>query len=155
MEKYYIDLLTQDTLMIDAEGTDLPESRAAVEEARQVACELMRGDERSRRTWRLRVRGDDGVAIDEILFASVDRTLDHFGPHLRELIEGVSWQLGELNKTVIEMNMQRYQFRAFLAGRNRRPLLVPSEGRRVTTTSPERDVPPGTKTRPRLVAARD
>jgi hypothetical protein len=155
MEKYYIDLLTQDTLMIDAEGICVPDSSAALGHARQVACELMRGVECSRRSWRLRIRGENGVIIDELLFASVDSTLDCFGPHLRGLIESVSWELGELNETVIEMNIQRYQFRAFLAALNRRPFLVQSDGRRVTTMSPGSDVPPSTKTRPKLVAARD
>jgi hypothetical protein len=146
MEKFY--------MMIGAEGTGLPDSKAAAEHARQVACELMKGVERSRRPWRLRVRDGDGVTIEELLFASVDRTLDHLEPHLRGLIESISWRLGELNETVIAMNVQRNEFHAFLAGLNRRPFLVPSGGRRVMTTAPEHDAPPRTKTRPRLVAAR-
>jgi hypothetical protein len=152
MMRHFFDLLAQEGWMIDDEGMYLPDGSAALEHARLVAHELMRGAERSRRYWRLRIHDEDGTSFGELLFASVDPTLDHLTSELRGVIEVVSWNFGELTQRATELDAQRYVYRALLARLKRQPFLVTVGGRRVATISAEperrRNVLP-----PRLVAA--
>ena len=77
MKTYFFDLLAQEGWIIDRDGTSLPDVRAGLEHASTVARELMKGAERSRRHWRLRMRDEKSAGFGELLFASVDPTLDH------------------------------------------------------------------------------
>ena len=77
MKTYFFDLLAQEGWIIDRDGTSLPGVHAGLEHASTVARELMKGAERSRRHWRLRMRDEKSAGFGELLFASVDPTLDH------------------------------------------------------------------------------
>jgi hypothetical protein len=152
MTTYFFDLLAQEGWIADDDGTSFSEVSAAMEHARVVAHELMRGAERSRRHWRLRVRDEKSVGFGELVFASVDPTLDNLRPRIRTLIENVSWGLGELTQRAIEMDGQRYEFRALLARLRRQPFLVATGGHRVATIDVEPESGPIVLP-PRLVAS--
>ena len=115
MTRYFFDLLAQEGWIEDPDGTLLPEASAALEHARVVAQELMKGVERSSRHWRLRIGDEDGRSFGDLLFARVDPTLDHLAPQIRAVIEDVSRQLGEVTQRTAEMDALRYEFRALLA----------------------------------------
>jgi hypothetical protein len=151
MTRYFFDLLAPEGWIEDGDGTSLSNVNVAVEHARVVAHELMKGAERSSRYWRLRIRAEDGTSFGELLFASVDPTLDHLGPQLRTVIEAVSWNFGELTQRAIEMDGQRYEFRASLARMRRQPFLVTIGGHRVATIAAESENRPIVLP-PRLVA---
>src|SRR5262249_16127818 len=51
-----------------------------------IATELMRGQEKQTRSWRLDVY-EDGKRVDELLFARIDSTLGHVAPRLRAMVE--------------------------------------------------------------------
>ena len=152
MTTYFFDLLAQEGWTTDDDGTSLPEVGVAMDHARVVAHELMRGAERSRRHWRLRIRDEKGAGFGELVFASVDPTLDNLAPRIRALIEDISWHFGELTQRAIEMNGQRYEFRAVLARLKRQPFLVAIEGHRVATIDVEPESGPIVLP-PRLVAS--
>jgi hypothetical protein len=137
MTRYFFDLLAQEGRSEDGDGTWLPDASAALEHARVVAHELMKGAERSRRHWRLQIRDEESETIGELVFATVDPTLDHLGPQLRAIIEALSWAFGELTQRAIEMDAQRYAFRALLARLRRQPFLVTIGGHRVVPISAE------------------
>jgi hypothetical protein len=141
MKTYFFDLLAQEGWIIDRDGTSLPGVHAGLEHASTVARELMKGAERSRRHWRLRMRDEKSAGFGELLFASVDPTLDHVTPPVRTVIENVSWQLGELVQMVIRLDRQRYEYRAFWARLNRRPFLVAIGDRRVASIPAVPDLP--------------
>lgn len=131
MMKYYFDLVAADQLIIDDDGTDLPDRGAAMQHARAVARETMKGAEISRRHWRLRLRDGEGTSAGSLLFASVDRTLDHLAPRLRQAVEDVCRRYAELSETAAELRMIMLETRGFLASYRRQPFLVAVGGRRI------------------------
>jgi hypothetical protein len=148
---YFFDLLAQEGWIKDGDGTWLPDASAALEHARVVAHELMKGAERSRRHWRLQIRDEESETIGELVFATIDPTLDHLGPQLRAVIEALSWAFGELTQRAIGMDAQRYKFGALLARLRRQPFLVTIGGHRVVPISAEPETRPIVLP-PRLVA---
>jgi hypothetical protein len=63
-----------------------PDRERAVEHAEHVAGELMRGREVQTRGWCLDVyEGEE--CVHQVLFATIDQTLDHLSPSLRMTVE--------------------------------------------------------------------
>jgi hypothetical protein len=117
----------------DADGTVLPDAVEALEHGRLVAADLMRNCERGVRHWRILVRDEAGDLVSEILFASVDPTLNHLKSELRSTIERVSSSLGELRDAVRDARMTTLENRALRAGIRKKPSLVAIGGRTLST----------------------
>jgi hypothetical protein len=100
MPTYHFHLATLDGKVCDMEGMELPDEATAREHARQVACELMRHREPRTRAWRVEVTDGPRQACFELLFASVDSTIDHLTPQLRASVEKLCFQSASLSDTI-------------------------------------------------------
>ncbi len=99
MPAYHFHLVTLDGRVLDLEGTEFSDEGAARGHARQVACELMRHRERETRPWRVEVTDSAQRPCFDLLFASVDSTIDHLTPELRASVENLCTQSASLAET--------------------------------------------------------
>jgi hypothetical protein len=150
MATYHFDLLAADQLFLDCDGTDLADDGAAVAHASRVACEMMKGNAPAKRHWRLRVSDSEHTVISDLLFASVDGTLDHFTPQLRQTIENVCREYAGVRETIAKLDMSIRETRAVMARRHGKPFLATIGDRRLATTPAQFEAPPRIAVRPRL-----
>ena len=87
MPTYTFRLLDDSGGVADDLGLGLPDTKAAYSYARDVALELMDHREATTRSWRLDVYEVGSEKVFEILFASIDETLNHLKPDNRKLVE--------------------------------------------------------------------
>jgi hypothetical protein len=87
MPAYTFRLLNDGGGVADDLGIRLPNTKAAYDYACNVALELMDHREEATRSWRLDVYEKDAKKLFEILFATIDQTLDHLKPDNRKLVE--------------------------------------------------------------------
>jgi hypothetical protein len=143
MTRYYFDLLANDELFCDEDGTDVCDGYAAQEYGRRIAREILQGAELSKRHWRLRIydRHERRSPVAELLFASADPTLDHLAPQLRRSIENVCRRHAELMESGAELKMTIYQTRALLAWHGGKPFLAATGGRRLVSMPGSSELP--------------
>jgi hypothetical protein len=135
MSIYYFDLLAGGQFALDREGTDLADWRSAAAHAQRVAREMMQHAELRTRHWRLRISDDQRSPIGEVLFASVDHSLDHLTPQLRESIEQVCFQYAELTESLAELTMVMHESRAMIARAHGKPFLAAIGDRRLSSAA--------------------
>ena len=87
MPTYTFRLLDDTGGVTDDLGVRLPDTKAAYGYACNVALELMDHREATTRSWRLDVYENRAEKLFEVLFASVDETLNHLKPDNRKLVE--------------------------------------------------------------------
>src|SRR5215470_9447806 len=87
MPTYTFKLLDDDSGVTDDLGIRLPNTKAAYGYACDVAHEMMDHREAATRSWRLDVYENGAKKLFEILFATIDETLDHLKPENRKLVE--------------------------------------------------------------------
>jgi hypothetical protein len=87
MPTYTFKLLDDGGWVTDDTGLRLPNTKAAYGYACDVALELMDHREAATRSWRLDVYENGAKKLFEILFATIDETLDHLKPDNRKLVE--------------------------------------------------------------------
>jgi|SRR5215472_6318163 len=131
MAVYHFNLRDGGAGIADTEGTELPSIDAAKAHATEVARELMRRKEPTKRTWRLDVIDGDGTPMFELPFAKVDPTLDHLAPDLRELVERLSESKRSLSETIFSSESLVLGIRAVDARRKGKPYIAARLGRRV------------------------
>jgi hypothetical protein len=100
MANYHFHLVTLEGRVLDLKGMELPDEASAREHARSVACELMRHREPQTRSWRVEVTDSARHPCFELLFASVDSTIDHLNSELRASIEHTCSQSATLFETI-------------------------------------------------------
>lgn len=86
-------------MVTDDIGLRLPNTKAAHDYACDVALELMDHREAATRFWRLDVYEKGAKKLFEILFASIDQTLDHLKPDNRKLVEITAMRRRSLQDT--------------------------------------------------------
>ena len=91
---------TWNTPLIDRDGEEFPDDAAACEHAVEVAREIMRNREPECRSYRLEVRNENLEVRAEVLFASIDGTLDHLPVDLREPIITTAHATASLMETI-------------------------------------------------------
>jgi Domain of unknown function (DUF6894) len=112
------------------------EDRAqALNHAHKVARELMAGREKSTRCWRLEVYEDRAVLVDDILFASLDASLDHLPPDWRGKVENLSERLLLLKEAISMSRLVGLEARALVAQSRGRPYLAVVHGRRTISAT--------------------
>jgi len=89
--------------IIDRDGQEFPDDKAAYAHATEVAGELMRNREAKCRSSRLQVYNENLMPCFEILFASIDETLDHLPAACRNEIERAARAEASLNDTLEEV----------------------------------------------------
>jgi hypothetical protein len=115
MPVYHFHLVAIDGRVLDPEGTELPDEASAREHARQVACELMRHCEPQTRSCRMEVTDSAWRPCFELLFASVDSTIDHLTPEGRASVENLCSQFASLSQTIHTVESTLMATRATLA----------------------------------------
>lgn len=115
MTTYYFDLKTDARLINDPVGMELADEAAAREHARAVARELMRHRESKSRHWRLCVHRGGGEPCFDVLFASVDQTMDAFDENLRRSLEIVSGNIASLSDAIDDLHVTLRQVKATMA----------------------------------------
>jgi hypothetical protein len=127
MPTYYFSLRRDGRSFVDHEGVVLRDEDAARAYAGVVARELLQGRYAPpTRPWKIQVEDEGHKFLFEVLFATVDKTLDHLEPGLRKLIEKVSATIAD---TVEITRKSRLHRQAVAAARRRRPYLVVESGR--------------------------
>ncbi len=115
MPTYTFRLLNDGSGVTDDLGMRLPDSKAAYGYACDVAHEVMDHREVSTRSWRLDVYENGTEKLFEILFASIDQTLNHLKPDNRKLVETTSMRRRLLQDTLHEAWITCRESRAILA----------------------------------------
>jgi hypothetical protein len=125
MTHYYFNLWTSTQLLLDPDGTALPDETAARSHARSVAHDLMRNRAAKTRSWRLDVRDGDGRRCFSVLFASVDDTVP---PELRAAFIDGSTQAATLRDAIHQVRLSLLQVKATMAKADRHPYLAAVDG---------------------------
>jgi hypothetical protein len=99
MPTYTFKLLDDGSGVTDDLGIRLPNTKAAHGYACDVAHELMDHREEATRSWRLDVYENGAKKLFEILFATIDQTLDHLKPDARKLVEMTATRRRSLQDT--------------------------------------------------------
>ena len=86
MPMYTFELRDGERPVMDETGVWFADQERAIEHAQNVARELMWGRELQTRSWHLDVY-EAGTCVHQLLFASIDPTLDHLRPALRMNVE--------------------------------------------------------------------
>jgi hypothetical protein len=115
----------------DNQGVDLPGRGYALAYARDVVTEMMRGREAETRSWCLNVYENQDERVFEILFASLDHTIDHLGPDLRMLVERASDRQRLLSEALYEINQTVRETRALVARARNKPYVATEGGVKV------------------------
>lgn len=112
----------------DDMGIGLADNASAYGYACTVARELMRCRETQTRYWRIKVYRDGEGPVFDVLFASVDPTLDHLRRELRALVESVSEKTGALKDVLYACEMSLRESRSLLARSRGQPYLIAENG---------------------------
>jgi hypothetical protein len=131
MALYYFDVNDGRRVLVDPEGTELPDEAAAREHATQVARELMRNAKPHVRFWRVQVRDSDREIRADLLFASVDDRFDSLSGELRQSVDQLHRGMVSLEDSIHTVRMSLHRVRATLARADRVPYMAAVDGERV------------------------
>jgi hypothetical protein len=129
MPHYFFHLRTPRGTVRDLDGLELPDEDAAWDHAQTVARELLRQREVKRRSWQIVVCDQEQRRCSNLLFATIDDSMDHLAPDLRYTIEGVCARTAALNETFETVRLSALQLKATLAQFDGAPYLVVTNGR--------------------------
>jgi hypothetical protein len=131
MPTYTFRLIDDDSGVADDAGLQLSDAKAAYSYGCDVARELMNHREARTRSWRLDVYENGAKKLFEILFASIDDTLNHLKPENRELVEMTALRRRLLQDTLHAAWFTYRESRA-LVGRSRgKPYLAADHGQKI------------------------
>jgi Domain of unknown function (DUF6894) len=112
----------------DNVGIELADNASAYGYARTVARELMRCRETQTRYWQIKVyRVGEGLLYD-VLFASVDPTLDHLRREVRAWVERISERKRALKDLTYECEATLRESRSLVARSRGQPYLISENG---------------------------
>jgi len=114
--------------VVDDIGVALTDNASAYRYARAVARELMRCREIQTRYWDLEVYRDGEGPLFDILFATVDPTLDHLRRELRSLVEKVSGKKRALRDMMHAAHLTLRESQSLVARSRGRPHLISENG---------------------------
>jgi len=112
----------------DDMGIALADNASAYRYARTVARELMRCRETRTRYWRIKVYRDGQGPIFDVLFATVDQTLDHLRRESRALVEKTSERKRALKDVSHACDASLRESRSLLAQSCGKPYLIAENG---------------------------
>src|SRR5690242_16279350 len=96
MQTYYFNLKDGAKVIPDPEGTECADDEAARQHGVIVAREAMRNNEPETRKWRIQICDAGRKPLFEVLFATVDESMDHLPHEMRKSVEKLSWQMASL-----------------------------------------------------------
>jgi hypothetical protein len=116
---YYFILKSHWDSYPDTEGGEFENVSAAREQAVTVARELMRNRELDTRFWRIEICDEYLQHCAEVLFSSIDPTIDHLPPELRRSIDLVSRKSAGLTEAILKVRATMGDVKDTLARANR------------------------------------
>jgi hypothetical protein len=128
MPVYFFNLKTANRDVRDPDGMELVDESAAWDLARQVARELMKQREPQTRSWRIDVRDGEGRQCFELLFASVDDSIEGLGADLRDLIENLHRKEASLIDAIAAVRLSLLQIKGMIARSKGKPFLASLDG---------------------------
>ena len=132
--RHYTFALRHDADVIEDEsGIWLEDRERACAYAREVATELICGQEEHTRSWCLDVY-EDGKHVHELLFASIDPTLAHLRPRVRATVEQTARQKRGLRDVLSAVRATLRESKALVARSRGKPYLATVAGEPVITT---------------------
>jgi t-SNARE complex subunit (syntaxin) len=131
MSIYFFNLKDCRTTIPDPDGTELADESAARAHAIVVAREAMRNNEARTRNWRIQVCRADRTPLFEVLFASVDETMDHLPNDMRQSVENISKKFASLADTIQDVRMSMLAIRTTIARSEKAPYLATLNGSRL------------------------
>jgi hypothetical protein len=131
MPLFHFDLHDGHGIHLDPHGTLLADAAEARSHATQVACELMRNREPRTRYWTLDVCDAGRELLFEIDFVSLDPTVYHLPPQVRESVLRLCAAFRGLTQTMSACRMTLLQSRALLAQAEHKPYVIAQDGHRV------------------------
>jgi Domain of unknown function (DUF6894) len=115
----------------DQDGTELPDVRSAMSYARDLARELMRGNESRKRHWHVVVCDADGNDLFDVPFITADDSIRHLNPESRRLLETMCEQRIALAEALFETRMNVLRARASIARSRAQPYIAAEFGHAV------------------------
>jgi hypothetical protein len=112
----------------DDMGIALADNASAYRYACTVARELMRCRETQTPYWRIKVYRDGEGPVFDVLFATVDPTLDHLRRELRALVESASAKTGALKDVLYACEASLRESQSLLARSRGKPYLIAENG---------------------------
>jgi len=128
MPTYTFKLRSDAGWVADNVGATLVDNASAYRYACGVARELMRSREIQTRYWLLEVFQYGQGPLFDILFATVDPTLDHLRREVRVLVENASEKKRALKDTIHDIGLTVRESQALLARSTGRPHLISGNG---------------------------
>ena len=128
MPTYNFKLRSNGDCLTDDVGVALPDAAAAHRYACGVARDLMRCRETATRHWLLEVYQNRGRHVCDVLFASVDPTLDHLRRETRTLVESVNAKRRVLEDEIYSAKLTMDDSRALIARSRGKPYLIARNG---------------------------
>jgi hypothetical protein len=115
MPVYYFNLKSSQDVYVDPDGTELQDTASAFEHAQMVASELMQHREVKTRSWQLQVCDAERNILCELLFATVDHSMNAYPPALRNSVEQVCAKTAELNDVLRDVRSSIFQLKETIA----------------------------------------
>jgi len=130
MPTYTFKLMDDDGGVADDVGVRLADPKVAYCHACVVAHQLMDHREARTRSWRLDVYENGAKKLFEILFASIDETLDHLKPENRKLVEMTAIRRRLLQDTLHAARISYRESHALVARSRGKPYLAAYHGQK-------------------------
>jgi DNA-binding transcriptional regulator PaaX len=130
MPTYTFRLMDDGGGVADNVGLRLADAKVAYCHACDVAHELMDHREERTRCWRLDVYENGAKKLFEILFASIDETLDHLKPENRKLVEMTAMRRRSLQDTLYAARISYRESQALVARSQGKPYLAVDHGQK-------------------------
>ena len=130
MPTYTFRLMDDDSGVADPVGLRLADAKVAYCYACEVAHELMDHREARTRSWRLDVYENGAKKLFEILFASIDETLDHLKPENRKLVEITAMRRRSFQDTLYAARISYRESQALVARSRGKPYLAADHGQK-------------------------
>src|SRR5215469_3943942 len=130
MPTYTFRLMDDGGGVADNVGLRLADAKIAYCHACDIAHELMDHREASTRSWRLDVYENGAKKLFEVLFASIDKTLDHLKPENRKLVEITAMRRRSFQDTLYAARISYRESHALLARSRGKPYLAAYHGQK-------------------------
>jgi hypothetical protein len=131
MPRYFFNVRNGSGGLADQDGTELPDVRAAMLYARDLARELIRRNEPQKRYWHLVVCDAEQNELFDVPFVAIDESISHLNPDRRRLIEVMCEKRMALAEALFETRMNVLRARANVARLKKQPYLAAEHGHTV------------------------
>ena len=135
MPLYFFHVRNGGSGLADHDGTELPDAQSAMNYARHLAREMMRGNESRKRHWHVMVCDAAGHELFDLPFITIDDSIRHLNQESRHLIEAMCEKRMALAEALFETRMNVLRVRATVARSRARPYIAAEFGHAIFETA--------------------